>query len=185
MRANIKMGRKAKMQNQKGFTLVEMLIVLVLIGLAVAMMVGIFGNPFATASIDSTATRVIDDLRSIEGAAQSYKVKEAATPTALSGAATALVEKGYLKVVPIAPAPIANTNTYTWTTTGVTAFGSTGADTVVTLGGINDDICKAINKAAYGAVADAAIPTAVSGTKNIQCYGTGGTNTAIVPVFVQ
>lgn len=172
------------MQNQKGFTLVEMLIVLVLIGLAIALMVGIFGNPFATASVDSAANRVIDDLRSIEGAAQSYKVKEAATPTGISGAATCLVEKGYLKVNPTAPAPIPNTNTYTWETSGYTAFGTTSPDTVVTLGGINDDICKAINKAAWGDTTGT-IPVSISGTKNIQCYGTGGTNTAVIPVFVQ
>jgi prepilin-type N-terminal cleavage/methylation domain-containing protein len=177
--------KKAGMQNQKGFTLVEMLIVLVLIGLAIALMVGIFGNPFATASIDSTASRVIDDLRSIEGAAQSYKAKEAATPTGISGAATCLVEKGYLKVKPTAPAPIPNTNEYTWTTSGVTDFGGTAAaDTIVTLGGINDDICKAINKAAYGDTTGI-IPPAVSNTKNIQCYRTGGSNTALVPIFVQ
>lgn len=170
------------MQNQKGFTLVEMLIVLVLIGLAVSLMVGIFGNPFATASIDSTATRVIDDLRSIEGAAQSYKAKEAATPADLN----ALVTKGYLKLVPTAPAPIPDSNKYAWATTGYTAFGTpTAADTVVTLGGITDDICKAINKAAYGAAADAAIPTAVDGAKNIQCFTSGSSNTALIPVFVQ
>ncbi len=172
------------MQNQKGFTLVEMLIVLVLIGLAIAMMVGIFGNPFATASVDSTANRVIDDLRSIEGAAQSYKAKEAATPTGISGAATCLVEKGYLKVNPTAPAPIPNSNPYTWTTTGVTAFGGSGTDTVVTLGGINLDICKAINKAAWGDTTGT-IPASISGTKNIQCYGSSDPYTAVIPVFVQ
>ena len=181
MSTTMKKQKVSGLRNQKGFTLVEMLIVLVLIGLAVALMVGIFGNPFANASIDSTATRVIDDLRSIEGAAQSYKAKEAATPADLN----ALVTKGYLKLVPTAPAPIPNTNSYTWTTTGVTAFGGTGTDTVVTLGGINLDICTAINKAAYGAAASAAIPTSVDGTKNIQCYGSADPYTAVIPVFVQ
>jgi len=177
MRNILKQRKTTVLQNQKGFTLVEMLIVLVLIGLAVALMVGIFGNPFANASIDSTATRVIDDLRSIEGAAQSYKAKEAATPADLA----ALVTKGYLKLTPTAPAPIPNTNSYAWTTSGVTAFGGAGNDTVVTLGGINDDICKAINKAAYGT---AAVPTSVDGSKNIQCYGSNNSNTALIPVFV-
>ena len=182
MSTTMKKQKASGLRNQKGFTLVEMLIVLVLIGLAVALMVGIFGNPFANASVDSAAARVIDDLRSIEGAAQSYKAKEAATPTGISGTATCLVEKGYLKVSPTAPSPISNA--YNWTTTGVTAFGSTGTDTVVTLAGINTDICKAINKAAYGDTTGT-IPASVSGTKNIQCYGSADPYTAVIPVFVQ
>lgn len=176
MRNILKQRKTTVLKNQKGFTLVEMLIVLVLIGLAVAMMVGIFGSPFANASIDSTATRVIDDLRSIEAAAQADKTQKASTPADLA----ALVTDGYLKITPTAP-PVLPNSTYTMATG--TYKGAT--DTIATLDKVNDDICKAINKAAYGATANAAIPAAVDSGKNIQCYGPGTNNIALIPVFVK
>ena len=192
MRNILKQRKATVLQNQKGFTLVEMLIVLVLIGLAVSMMVGIFGNPFANASIDSAATRVIDDLRSIEGAAQAYKVKEGTTPTKIISATptdSTLVSKGYLKLAPTPPSPITSGTNYAWDTTGVTAFGAsnTTADTVATLllaGDASSDICKAINKAANGTDA---LPTSATPdpAKNIQCVGTSAPYTAIIPIFVQ
>lgn len=183
MRKILKQRKTTVLQNQKGFTLVEMLIVLVLIGLAVAMMVGIFGSPFTQASIDSAATRVIDDLRAIEAAAQASRSQRAATPADLA----ALVTQGYLKLTPLAPAPI--TGAYSLNT-NVTAFGAstTAADTVATLTLSGDDtgeICRAINRAAYKAAANADIPTDVLATRNIQCFGAAvADKTALIPVFV-
>jgi prepilin-type N-terminal cleavage/methylation domain-containing protein len=175
MYKTMKKNAATRMQNQKGFTLVEMLIVLVLIGLAVALMVGIFGNPFSNASIDSAATRVIDDLRSIEGAAQAYKVKEAATPADIA----ALVTKGYLKTTPVPPSALSG-STYTM---ALGTYKTSGEDMIATLDKVKDDICKAINKASYGTEE---ILSGVAATKNIQCYGTvADQNTALIPVFVK
>lgn len=53
---------------KKGFTLIEMLIAIVVIGMIVGILVGIFGNPIEDASIETRAARLVDVHRLIADA---------------------------------------------------------------------------------------------------------------------
>lgn len=62
------MKMRSKMQNQKGFTLVELMVVVVILGILVAIAVPVYNNVTNTAKINSH----LANIRTIEGAMETY-----------------------------------------------------------------------------------------------------------------
>lgn len=175
---------KSKIGN-KGFTLVEMLIILLIIGVVVAVLVGIMGNPAATATVDGTVAKMGDDMRSIKDAMDLYTTK-GNTPTVddATFAFSDLMAKGIATQMPV-PSSNAGTGTaYTLDKATYTAWGSGTADIAIVLTGVKDTICIAFNKKFAGST-DTTVPPAFVGTIGAQCFGPGGdANTTVWPAVV-
>lgn len=170
------------MQNKKGFTLIELLVVLVILGLIISLMFGIGGNIFGESSVKTSAAKVADDFRAVSDAAQRYQADKATKATAMSGAATALLESGYITTLPSPPSsvyyPGDNTSlAYQWdTTTFASGWGSSTAAAVVLHAQTDSvDVCSKINELFAGGTSGATPPTTVNSptVKDIQCYGSG------------
>jgi len=89
MRGQIQKGR-----NQKGFTLVELMVVVVIIGILAAIAVPVYNKVSGTAEKNACFA----NQRTIEGAIEAYRAGEAKNPANIQ----ALVP-GYLKEVPKCP----------------------------------------------------------------------------------
>lgn len=61
-----------KFVSRKGFTLLEMMIAIVIVGIIVGVLVAIFGNPIGKASTGSAVSKTADDLRLIADAEDFY-----------------------------------------------------------------------------------------------------------------
>ncbi len=94
------MKMRSKMQrtnNQKGFTLVELMVVVVIIGILVAIAVPIYKNIQETAQANACKA----SQRTILSVIEVYKAdNNGAAPANIK---TDLVDKGYLKAVPQCP----------------------------------------------------------------------------------
>lgn len=86
----------AKNESNKGFTLIELMVVLVIIAILVAIAVPIYNNTRANAQRRACQA----NLRLIDGAAAAYFVGYGTMPSSVEE----LVEKGYLKSLPRCPA---------------------------------------------------------------------------------
>jgi type IV pilus assembly protein PilA len=88
------MKMRSKMQNEKGFTLVELMVVVVILGILVAIAVPVYNNVTKQANQKSVEA----NLRTIDGAIMQYKaVKDGATATKEA------LENDYLQVWPEGP----------------------------------------------------------------------------------
>ena len=72
---------KAMHKNEKGFTLVELMVVVVIIGILVAIAIPIYNNVTANAKRNT----VEGNLRTIDGAIQIYAAEEGSFPTESDG----------------------------------------------------------------------------------------------------
>ena len=66
------MKMRSKMQNQKGFTLVELMVVVVILGILVAIAVPVYNNVSEKAKLNSH----LANIRTIEGAIEAYCAAE-------------------------------------------------------------------------------------------------------------
>lgn len=160
-----------QLRNNKGFTLVEMLVVLALVAVVAGLAFSVMGDTFSDSSIKAAATKVGDDMRQVSDASKNYQAQKASNAAATSD----LVTGGYLTMMPSPPSQSGG-GSYVWdTATYTNTWKTAAADTVVTYNMNNkDSVCKKINELFNGAAEGAAIPAAIDGTKDMQCFGTAG-----------
>lgn len=87
------------MENTKGFTLVELMVVLLVLGILVAMAVPLYCSVTERAKTNSCAT----NLRTMDGAAAQYYSAQGNWPTAGTAGVDDLVSANYLQTVPVCP----------------------------------------------------------------------------------
>ena len=187
--------KKAEMKNvamkrnrasEAGFTMVEMLIVIALIGLIVAFLFSKLGNSFNGAAQNQAATQIADDMRSINDAAQRYSMEKAANAASFLNLAGASNSGGpYLSMTPVSPSTIGSP-AYTWDGATYTAtWGTAAADAVVKIAipAANIGVCQAINSQYTGAAVGAAVPAAVNTALDMQCFG-AGPYTALKTIYI-
>ena len=84
-------------RNEKGFTLVELMVVVVIIGVLVAIAVPIYQNVVNSASRKT----IVANLRTIDGAIEMYRAENNALPENL-----AALSPNYLASIPAGPSPL-------------------------------------------------------------------------------
>ncbi len=168
------------LKNRKGFTLVEMLVILMIIGVIVAVLVGIMGNPVTEATKDGAVAKTGDDMRALKDAIDLHMVRGNAEPTAFSELLTA----GIITQILVPSKNAGSGAAYTLDKT-YTAWGTNAADVAIVLAGVKDDICDAFN-VKYAGIAENTPPAAISGAIGSQCIaGEGpGNRTIVWPVIV-
>ncbi len=87
------------LHNRKGFTLIEVMAVLVLLSIVAAVAYSKFSAPISTAQTDGRATEVAHTIVDIQKAIQAYQLANGGTAPANSAA---LVAAGYLSNAPTA-----------------------------------------------------------------------------------
>lgn len=90
-----------KKNNQKGFTLVELMVVVVIIGVLVAIAIPVYNNASATARTNAIQANV----RILKGAVSMYKSSNSGTVTANATSNTQLVPN-YIQEWPTGPAGV-------------------------------------------------------------------------------
>lgn len=167
-------------RDQRGFTMVEMLVVLVLVGLVVTFLFSVLGSSFSNASIQQSATKIADDMRSINDASQKYTLTTANQSANLA----ALTGGGYMTTVPVPPAT-GGVTAYAWdNSTYTNTWGTAAADSVVKSTTTALPVCQMVNQLFAGAAANATPPAAVSGTLDLQCFGAASPYTIVKTIYV-
>lgn len=182
------------LRNNSGFTMIEMLIVIILIGFVITFLFNYLGNAFKGAASQQAASKIADDMRTINDAGARYQMEQATNATALTTAATSLAVKvstsgtPYIVTIPSPPTTgtTSGTSIYTWDAATYTGWGTAAADSVITLPGITSiDVCEQINSQFAGIAANTTPPAAVDFTKDVQCFGpAGGPYTALKTVYI-
>jgi len=149
---------------KKGFTLVEMLIVIVIIGLIVGILVGIMGNPLREATLTRHVAKIADDFRSMADATDLHYVNTVTFPAAI----TDLVgQEGGLKMAPVAP-QAAGVGDYAMVATA-TEFGGAGNDLTVEVD-VPADFCARVMEDYEGVASpDTSFVKPLVGTLDTQC----------------
>lgn len=185
------MKKNNLLRNNAGFTMIEMLVVIILIGIVISMTIKYVGGGFSNASIQQGAITFGDDSRGIYEIAQRYRLDKAADATGLSGSATTLTVavdssgKPFMTVIPVAPTTGVS-GTYTWdSSTYTNTWGTASPDSVIKLAVTSTAVCSQINQQFAGAAANTTPPTSVDGTKDVQCFGpAGGPYTALKTIYI-
>jgi len=92
------MKMRSKMQNQKGFTLVELMVVVVIIGILVAIAVPVYNN----ATLKANKSAIEANLRTIDGAIMQYMATTDTIPADTTELQTGLTGN-YLQAWPTKP----------------------------------------------------------------------------------
>ena len=169
--------KKSALRNKKGFTLVEMLVMLAVVGLIAGVLFGVMGNVFGDSSIKAAAVQVADGVRQINDAAQNHQAQRAAKPAGADWAS--LVSTGMLTALPPTPSAI-----------GAPAWGrdQTAAPVeYVTLAipDANLTVCQKINELYAGAAEGAPVSATRVAGKDLHCYGSAGAYKVEKKVFNQ
>lgn len=105
------------MKKDEGFTLVELMIVVLIIGILVAIAIPIFNNASAEAKKKTCAA----NIRTINGAINQMAAVDGTDPKTLATTPAELVTEGYLKEEPKCPVPAEPTAYTVEETTGFVA----------------------------------------------------------------
>ena len=104
----------------EGFTLIELMVVVLIIGILVAIAIPVFNSAKANAQKKSCFA----NQRTIDGASNTYTAETGAYPASGNPGVDALVAADYLKSEPKCPAPV---NATTWYYYSLDASGSVQA----------------------------------------------------------
>jgi len=167
-------------RDQRGFTLMELLIGILILGLLIAAASTAYNKLIGDSSPRTAAEAIGKDMQEIFTTAQTSYAKNSAEITAL----TDLTNSGALITLPAPPTQaVTATTPYVYDTSTYTGWGSTAADSVVSLTNVTKDTCSKIQEVFDGGVAGADPPASIDYTKQFQCFGTGP-YTAIQPIYV-
>jgi len=166
------------LKNEKGFTLMELLVCMIIAGLLIAVSATAYNNIIGDSSPRAAALGIAKDFQEVFNVSQKSFADTTSEPADL----TALTTSGLLTAIPTPPTQ-ASASPYVWDTTTYSGWASASADTVVSLAGVSEGTCKKINELFAGAVSGATPPGAVDTKKKTQCFGAGPTYTALQPIF--
>lgn len=176
----IQKTKKTTVKNNKGFTLIEIVIVIVLIGGLAAYFVPKLVSVGAENSAKTAANTVLEDLRQISDAGIAYSSKTTQEVSTTAEIASKLVANNHLVVAPVPHANYkdsASTGAYQYdldAASYTTHFGTAAADTVIKVNGVTKLICQKIDEQTGLIAAGANPPAAVTTGKDPQCFGSGG-----------
>ena len=161
------MKQMRKQRNNKGFTLVEMLVMLGVVGLIAGILFGVMGNVFGDSSVKAAAVQSADGARQINDGMQNYQAQKSAKADLAT-----VVSSGMLTALPTVPTALGTS--WTLDTTTFTP------KTILTLSVPDAQIavCQKINEMYAGLAEGAAVPaTWGAGTvagKDLACTGAAG-----------
>ncbi|MDO8885586.1 prepilin-type N-terminal cleavage/methylation domain-containing protein [Candidatus Oleimmundimicrobium sp.] len=100
-----------KFKGEKGFTLVELMVVILIIGILVGIAIPVYNQ----AQLKAKTNACKANLRTLDGAIQTYNATEGAYPTGDYAALVGVLVPKYIKTEPKCPE---STGTYTYDTSG-------------------------------------------------------------------
>lgn len=167
-------------KDQRGFTLMELLICIVILGLLIAATATAYNKLIGDASPRTAAMAIAKDMKEVYQTSQKSYVDHSTEISAL----TDLTSGGYLMTLPTSPnQAVTATTPYVFDNASYTGWGSTAADSVVSLTNVTKDTCSKIQEVFNAGAAGADPPAAIDYTKQFQCFG-AGPYTAVQPIYV-
>lgn len=181
---------RAKRKRSKGFTLVELLICLAVMGLLVALFGPRLVNASKGSSVNQAAVKIYDDMRVINDAADNYFNDKTAEADDIVADLVQATPDNYIKAEIDPPAQakestFAGTYEYALDNSTYNAWkNAANNDTVLVLAGVTQEVCQKVNEKYAGYAEGAAIPAAVVATKDLHCFGGGPSYTVVKPIYV-
>jgi prepilin-type N-terminal cleavage/methylation domain-containing protein len=161
-------NQSRSLKDNRGFTLVEVLVMLAVIGLITGVLFGVMGNVFGDSSTKAAAIQISDGIRQISDGAQNYQAQksmQAANPGTL-------ITAGLLNSMPPVPSAVGTTWAAAWGTDA-----SRSGKKLMTLSVTNDAVCQKVNELFAGLAAGATIvalnDVSLAG-KDLVCAGATG-----------
>jgi len=130
-----------KRERNKGFTLIELIIVILAIAFILAIFVALFAKPLRQMSVGSAIEKISNDMRQISDAWQRLYVEKGIATTDIN----ALKTYGMLSDIPIPPAR-AKAGNYTGTFAYQVIFDTEDSSYWVDLYGVSDEVCTEIQR---------------------------------------
>lgn len=174
------------MRDNRGFTLLEILIIIIIFAFIIALLFSYFGNPLANISVHSSAEQIVDSFRTIDDAWNSYYIETLKEADNLD----TLFQKGYLKFIPVPPQTakmegFTDKYAYSINRTDYDFAGSSTPDVVVTLRGISEPVCRKINHLYGGFPENSEIPVYIHKDRVIQCIRDGDSTLVLKTVYIK
>lgn len=168
---------KIKGMMKKGFTLIEVMVVLSVLAIIAILAYNFFGGTMKEATVTQAAAKIADDMRVLDDGWNKYYIDNSAEPANIA----ALVTAGTLKAVPSPPSNgVAEAATVYVAADAVhTMSGTTSNDTLIYLDGVTADVCTEVNERYtdlgatvpdYTTATFNALNTNTGPRKNIMCF---------------